>query len=89
MKDVDRRSMDLVTGYIRLADQELKNDLIIPSLVITTCISFYHLGEIFTVYGRHMTVDQSSKGLEMKIKYGDPKGRKRSTAYGNIAINDT
>merc|ERR1712023_259203 len=77
--------MDLVSGYIRLAAQNF--DLICPSLIITTCILFYHLHEMFTVYGSYMTVDKLGKVLNMQKEY-EPKPPESNTAYGNLDIDD-
>ena len=85
LKLVDQQTKDLVAGYIRIIEQQLDNDAIIPSLVITTCILFYHLSEFFSIYGEDMSVDEDCTLLQIACP-----GNKisRSTAYGNIKINN-
>ena len=85
LKQVDQETRDLVTGFIKMFETELDEHCIIPSLVVTTCILFYHLGEMFTVYGEHMDVelDEACTGLRIFDIHIT-----RETAYGNIRINN-
>ena len=83
LKQVDQRTRDLVTGFIKSIEIQLNDDPIIPSLVVTICILFYHLGEIFTVCGDHMEVRDTGRGLSIFEQRPT-----RETAYGNVIIND-
>ena len=60
MKLVDQKTKDIVIGFIKIIENELSYGTIIPSLVITTCILFYHFPEFFTVYGDDITVNDTS-----------------------------
>ena len=80
----------MVNGYIKQTEKELlDNDMIIPSLVITTCILFYHLGEFFTIWGDDVTVEDDLTTVKIKAISNTLRieGYVRNTAYGNIIIS--
>ena len=90
LKSVDQKTTDLVMGFIRNAEKDLNADVIIPSLIMTTCILFYHLQELFSICGEYMNIDDESTLLQIscpdELRWQGQLAR--NTAYGNIKINN-
>ena len=84
LKRVDQETKDVVTGFIKMIQTELDDDCIIPSLVVTKCILFYHLNEFFTVYGDHMCTSDDTR---TRLFIWDPH-ISRETGYGNVIIKN-
>ena len=82
LRSVDQKTKDLVEGFIRSV---LQNENI-PSLILTICISFYYLGEFFSICGKGMVIDDDMTMLKVcSLKRGTFV---RNTGYGNIKIEN-
>ena len=89
LKLVDQPTKDLVTGFIKITETKLENDCIIPSLVITTCILFYHLAEFFSICGKDMKLAKDSTLVQISSIDSQNKYEvARNTAYGNVIISN-
>ena len=89
LKKVDRKTKYLVTGFIRNVEKQLDQDMIIPALVLTTCILFYHLKEFFVVCGDEMIIDEKMTTVSILIPQKTIYSKfKRNTVYGNIGITN-
>ena len=85
LKFVDQATKDLVEGFIRNTSRTFSDDKVIPSLVVTICILFYHLVEFFSVCGKSMIIDDNMTILKVSV----PNGKlERMTGYGNIEITN-
>ena len=92
-KFVDQKTKDLVSGYIKQFENEYKNqtdkELLVPSLVVTTCILFYYLGEFFKHCGQAMSIDDTLTVLTIEYKGTDDiYDLQRNSAFGNVIIDD-
>ena len=82
LKFIDQHEKDLVAGYFKTLKQE--TDIIIPSIIVSITILFYHAKEFFTVCGSHMKIDKNS----LRVTTFLSSRLKKDTCYGNIPIND-
>ena len=80
VNNIDQRTKDLVIGYIK---SRLYNDQIIPSIIIATCILFYHIYEYFTVHGKHIMLDETSTIMSIH----EAIACNAQSVYGNFCIN--
>lgn len=90
LKHINQKTKDLVSGYIKNMEKEL-NGSIIPSLIITTCILFFHAKEFFSKIGKFMmTDDESLTTLRVSSNVDNPDSQKiaRNSAYGSVVIHD-
>ena len=80
LKIIDERTKDLVKGYIR---KSVNEDSIIPSLVASICILFYHLREFFSICGDNMVISDCFTKLTTKVdELVGP-----ASCYGIVPIN--
>ena len=87
LSQIDHKTNHLVHGYIRAIEQILKQDnsaIIIPSLVIYTCLIYYWLNEHFDIINESVVIQTSNK---MKLISGKGSSNKwNNSNFGNILI---
>ena len=86
LKYVDQNTKDLVIRFIKEMQAQKDGLPIIPSLVISICILFYHLKEYFTICGDYMKIDVD--GRKVSSQHIDSSTWKSNTVYGNVAMNN-
>ena len=83
IEDVDQLTKDIVFGFIRECEKLLLNNdiYIIPSIIYHICINYYWMKEYFTLFGKHMKLNDEKNIIQNIDNFVD-------TAYGNIQIDN-
>ena len=76
---VEQRDKNLVFGYVR----QIKNEQMIPNLVLFTVLSFWYLAEYFAETGDDIQISDD----KMKIAKIIGNGNWRNTTYGKLWFN--
>ena len=90
IKYIDQHTQDCVYGFIRQSRKELPLDnayFDIPSLIIYTCILYYHLDEHFTDHGPNVTLSQNDTIAMIQEGANIINEVPYDTIYGNIKLH--
>ena len=69
MQEVDKLTVYLVSGYIRLKIQKFINDKIIPQEIVDICILYYFITEYFAVIGEGIVCSDDKKTITLPLKH--------------------
>ena len=90
IKYINQHIQDCVNGFIRESRKELPLNnpyYDIPSLIIYTCILYYHLNEHFTKHGPNVILSKNDSVIMIKKGANIINNVDYDTIYGNIKIN--